>query len=370
MSIKRKRIIDEFVEIVSMDSESFHERQAADLLTKKLKELGFEVSEDNAGSHYGGNAGNIYGFLKGNADKESILFSSHLDTVTPGKGKKAIIHDNGIITSDGSTVLGSDDAAGLVEILGGIRSVIESGAPHGDIEVLFPIAEEVYLKGTNKFDFNKIKSRIAYVLDVSGDIGCAAVKAPSLISFNVTVKGRAAHAGFSPESGINAIAIAAKAVADLEQGRIDDETTFNIGTISGGTATNIVSEICTIKGEVRSFNHSKALDQIEKLKSSFSNAVTHQDATFTLNTSVDLIAYELEENSPVIEKFLNACHGIGIEGKLISTFGGSDNHNFMKNGINGTVISCGMYNVHSVNEYTKVDELIKGSKLVEHLILY
>ena len=362
-------MINEFAEIVSVDSESFHEREIADLLTKKLKELGFDVYEDNAGEYYGGNAGNLYGFLKGNSDKEPILFSSHMDTVAPGIGKKAIIHSDATITSGGNTVLGSDDAAGLTEILEGIRSIIESGIPRGDIEVLFPIAEEVYLKGTDRFDFNRIKAKRAYVLDVSGDIGSAVVKAPSLVSFRATVIGRAAHAGFSPENGINAIAIASEAVASLEQGRIDDETTFNIGTVSGGTATNIVSEKCTVFGEVRSFDHEKALSQIKKLRKAFSDAASGTGADIDIEAVVNFKAYSLEEHSPVAEKFLEACSRIGIEGKLIKTFGGSDNHNFMKNGIDGTVISCGMYNVHSVQEYTKIDEILNGAKLVAQLII-
>ena len=342
-------MINEFAEIVSVDSESFHEREIADLLTKKLKELGFDVYEDNAGEYYGGNAGNLYGFLKGNSDKEPILFSSHMDTVAPGIGKKAIIHSDATITSGGNTVLGSDDAAGLTEILEGIRSIIESGIPRGDIEVLFP--------------------KRAYVLDVSGDIGSAVVKAPSLVSFRATVIGRAAHAGFSPENGINAIAIASEAVASLEQGRIDDETTFNIGTVSGGTATNIVSEKCTVFGEVRSFDHEKALSQIKKLRKAFSDAASGTGADIDIEAVVNFKAYSLEEHSPVAEKFLEACSRIGIEGKLIKTFGGSDNHNFMKNGIDGTVISCGMYNVHSVQEYTKIDEILNGAKLVAQLII-
>lgn len=369
MSVNRERIISEFIELVSVDSESFHEREMADLLTEKLKALGFEVFEDNAGENCGGSAGNLYGILAGTADREPVLFSAHMDTVSPGIGKRATVRDDGTVTSDGTTVLGSDDAAGLTEILEGIRSVLESGLPHGDIEVLFPIAEEPYLKGTNNFDFGRIKSKTAYVLDVSGDIGSAAVRAPSLISFCVTVHGRAAHAGFSPESGINAIQTAALAIAELEQGRIDDETTFNIGTVSGGTASNIVSEMCTVKGEIRSFSHDKALERLDKLKSAFSASAEKTGAEVTVEYSVDLTAYSMEENSAVIQKFLNACLSIGIEGKLISTFGGSDNHNLMKNGISGAVISCGMYNVHSVHEYTKIDELVKGSKLVERLIL-
>ena len=167
----RNELLEEFAGFTELDSVSFGERRMADLLKEKLKALGFETEEDDAGSHYGGNAGNVYGFLKGSLSGEPVLFSAHMDTVEPGIRKKAIFHEDGVITSDGTTVLGADDAAGLVEILGGIRRVLASGKPHRDIEVLFPIAEEVYTKGSRVFDFSRIRAKEAYVLDLSGPVG-------------------------------------------------------------------------------------------------------------------------------------------------------------------------------------------------------
>lgn len=369
VNVNENRIIKEFTDLVSIDSESFGERGIADEITAKLRELGFSVTEDNAGDFYGGNAGNIYGLLKGSADKQPILLSAHMDTVSPGCGKKAILRDDGTVTSSGATVLGADDIAGVVEILEGVRAVIESGEEHGDIEVLFPIGEEVYLKGTNRFDFGRIRSKLAYVFDMSGDVGAAAFRAPSLISFTLTVRGKAAHAGFAPENGINALAAASAAISRLDQGRIDEDTTFNVGTISGGTARNIVAEVCTVTGEVRSYSHERAEAQIELLKSEFERSAQIFGAEVFIDTTTEITAYRIAEDSDVIAKFKKACRDIGIEPRLTSTFGGSDNHNFVKNGISGAVISCGMYNVHSVREYTKVEELIKGSRLAARLIL-
>lgn len=232
----RNELLEEFAGFTEIDSVSFGERRMADLLKEKLRALGFETEEDDAGSHYGGNAGNVYGFLKGSLSGEPVLFSAHMDTVEPGIGKKAVFQEDGRITSDGTTVLGADDAAGLTEILGGIRRVLSSGKPHRDIEVLFPIAEEVYTKGTRVFDFSKIRSKEAYVLDLSGPVGSAAVQAPSLISFVLTIHGKAAHAGFEPEKGIHAVTAAALAIARLPQGHVEEDTTLNIGLIRGGTA--------------------------------------------------------------------------------------------------------------------------------------
>lgn len=366
--INRERITSEFVELVSIDAVSFREREMADRLTCKLRELGFETSEDAAGESLGGNAGNIYGFLPGTGRGEPILLSAHMDTVEPGIGKRALVQEDGTITGDGSAVLGADDAAGLVEILEGIRSVRESGLPHGDVEVLFSIGEEAYIQGTNRFDFGKIRSRQAYVLDLSGDVGSAAIQAPSLISFKITVAGKASHAGFDPESGIHAIAAAGRAISEIKQGRVDEETTCNIGTISGGTAANIIPDRCVLSGEVRSFDHKKALAWVEKLRATFTRAAAEEGAAVSMETSVDLTAYRLDEKDRTVERFRDVCRRLGLPGSLTATFGGSDNNNFARCGIRGVVLSCGMFQVHSVREYAKIEELVKGAELVAGLI--
>lgn len=160
-----------------------------------------------------------------------------------------------------------------------------------------------------------------------------------------------------------------KEIGRLKQGHIDGETTFNIGTIEGGTAANIVPEKCVCTGEVRSFRHHKALAQIEEMKNIFSEEAGKASAEFSADVTVHMEAYRVSENAHVTKRFLKSCETLGFDGKLVSTFGGSDNHNFMKHEINGIVLSCGMYDVHSVNEYTRTEELIKGAKLVAQLIL-
>lgn len=349
-TINKDRLTADFLSLTTGSAESLDERRAADLLTEKLKMIGFSVSEDDAGQKLGGNAGNLYGFLKGTISGLPLLLSAHMDTVKPGENKHPVLHEDGTITSDGTTVLGADDAAGIVEILEGIRSAREAGLPHRDIEILFPVAEEIYIQGSGVFDFSRIHAKEAYVLDMSGEVGSAAVRAPSLISFQVTVKGKASHAGFAPENGIHAIA-AAQAIARLPQGRIDDETACNIGTITGGTAKNNVPEQSVCTGEVRSFSHAQALRQIEKIRQAFSDAADASGAAFDMETKETLRAYSLSENEAVAKRFQRACKELGLAGNLRSTFGGSDNHNFLKAGIRGIVLSCGMQRVHSTEEY-------------------
>ncbi len=369
MEERTHRIFEEFKELVEIDSISFHEREMADRLTQKLTELGFEVSEDDAGSRYGGNAGNIYGFLKGELPGESILLAAHMDTVGPGIGKKAFLQDDGKIVSDGTTVLGADDVTGIVGILEGIRSVLGEGKPHRDIEVMFPIGEELYNRGSILFDFNKIKSKTAYVLDVSGPVGTAAVQAPTIISFEVDVRGKASHAGFAPEAGIHAIKIMSKGIVNLKQGHLDEETTLNIGVIKGGEATNIVPELVTCVGELRSYDHEKALSTLEYVKKTFEAIATDDGAEVEMRYEIKTKAYKIPENTFVVNHFKEACQKLGFKGKLISTFGGSDNNNFAAYGIEGIVLSCGMYQVHSTKEYSYVKDLVDIADLVKELIM-
>ena len=379
IKVNEQRTVDEFQELTAIDAPSFGERQMADRLIVKLKELGFEVEEDNAGEHFGGNAGNLYAYLPGDLPGDSVLLSGHMDTVEPSKGKKGIIGEDGIfnvfgigedgvIRSAGKAVLGADDVAGLVEILEGIRSVKEAGVPHWDIEILFTIAEELYIKGSSVFDFSKVRAKEAYVLDISGPVGSAAYKAPSLISYQVVVTGKASHAGFDPEHGVHAIAIASEAITQISQGHVDEETTCNIGLIEGGSGTNIVPEKCIVKGEIRSYSHEKATRCVEEVGNTFKKVAEKHGAESELTCEVHLIAYETAKDSVPVKRFERVSKELGLAGNLVETFGGSDNNSFAKNGIPGLVLSNGMYQAHSVNEYTTIKDLVTGAELIAGLI--
>lgn len=347
-----ERILEEFLELTAIDSVSYHERQMADRLTQKLEELGFAVEEDDAGSHYGGNAGNLYGFLKGQLPGKPILLSAHMDTVQPGIGKKAVVKEDGRIESAGETVLGSDDVSGIIEILEGIRSVKEAGLPHRDIEVLFPIGEEMHIRGSAVFDFSRIQAKEAYVLDMSGAIGSAALQAPSLLTFEIQVIGKAAHAGFEPEKGIHAIYVMSEIIRRLKLGHINEETVMNVGQIEGGTTTNIVPASCVCRGEVRSYNHEEALQVLSLIEQTAQETAQKFGAGVQVDTMVQMETYRIEKTDSVVQRFTSACSNLRIPCELRRTFGGSDNNNFVKNGIHGIVLSCGMYQVHSKEEYT------------------
>lgn len=365
--MKKTELMQEFDELVKIDAESLSERKICDVLKEKLENLGFSVREDDASVKIGGNAGNLYGFLKGTLPGAPVLLAAHMDTVKPGKRKEPV-HKEGRIVSDGATVLGADDVAGIVEILEGVRQSQKQGIPHRDIEVLFCVAEELYTIGSRAFDFNQIQAREAYVLDLSGAVGVAANQAPSLISFEIKVTGRAAHAGFEPEKGIHAIAVMAQIVGAIPQGRRNSQTTCNIGIIQGGTGTNIVPEFCTAKGEIRSFSHGEALDCLTMVCETVQRITAQNQAEGEVKHKVHLVAYQIPKESPAVWHFQKACEKLGLEGSLTETFGGSDNNTFAEHGINGLVLSCGMEKAHSVQEYIEEEQLAAGAALVRELI--
>ena len=340
----------------------------ADTLKAKFAEIGVNFTEDHTQEQTGSNAGNLFARIPGSIDGVPVLFAAHMDTVEPAKGKKAVFHDDGTVTSDGTTVLGADDLAGVTAIYEAVRHITEAGAPHRPIEILISTGEELYCKGANAFDFSHIRSRSAYVLDLSGEIGSAAYAAPTLLSFEACIQGRASHAGFRPEDGINAIFAASKAIAQLPQGHIDEETTGNIGVIHGGAGTNIVSEACTVKGEIRSLKHERALALLQQYKSTFEKEASSLGASLVWTDTVNIIAYETPADSDTITAYRQAVVQEGLTPSLYKTFGGSDNNVFAQHGIEGLVIATSMNNVHTCQEYCSIPEIAQVSRILLRLL--
>ena len=363
--INEQRLLAEFLELVSFDSESLHEGAIRDHLKQKLTALGLVVREDDAAARLGSEAGNLYARLEGTG--ESILFSAHMDTVSPGRGKRAVVED-GIIRSDGTTVLGADDCAGLAAILEALAVLRERNLPHPPIEVLFTVAEEIYGQGSVLFDYSRLTSPTAYVLDLSGPVGRAAVCAPTLLRLDVTVRGRAAHAGFCPEQGVNALSIASAALAEIPTGRVAEDTTVNFGMISGGTGVNVVPEEIRISGEIRSLEHARAVEKSEQIVRVFRQRAEALGGEAEVAVAEQIRAYRIGSREPVVTRFESAARAMGLEPRQITTFGGSDNNHFVRRGIRGIVLSCGMTDVHSVRESLDLAELVKCAELTLRLM--
>lgn len=368
-SVNEKRIVELFTKLVETDSPSRGERQLCDILKKELDKLGIAAFEDNAGEKIGGNAGNLYAFIEGDLPLPPLLFSAHMDTVAPAFNKKAIIDENGTIRSDGTTVLGSDDFAGVTSILEALTVIKENDLSHRPIELLFTVCEEQYCGGVAFADYGKIKAKEAYVFDMDGSAGTAAYAAPTILSFTAEFIGRSAHAGLAPEQGIHAVKAAADAISKIDCGKLGDGTTVNVGTITGGTANNIVPDSCTFTGEVRSYSDENATKRFALIEAIIQNAAEDHGAQVKIEARKDIVAYETELNHPIVKRFTKACGDMGIEAQLERSFGGSDNNVFAQKGITGLVLSTAMNACHTTDEWTTVKDLKDAAALALALML-
>jgi tripeptide aminopeptidase len=363
----RDRMVKEFLELASIDSISREEREMADALKQKLLQMGLKPYEDNAGELIGGNAGNVICLLEGQKDIPAVLVMAHMDTVVPGKGKKPMVEGN-IIKSDGTTVLGSDDVAGIVCILEAVRTLKEENLKHGDIYMVFTVAEEIGLLGSKNLDYTRLNARYGFVLDGDGPIGTAAVKAPSHNSITAVIKGKAAHAGMAPEKGIDAIRIASEAISNMKLGRIDHETTANVGKIRGGQAVNIVCDTVEIEAETRSRDEGKLEEQTNHMRDCLEKAARKYGGTVQFKSEREYPAYSIDENDEIMSILRKAADDAGVKLRLEATGGGSDTNIINGKGIKAVDLSIGMENVHSVEERIDIDNMVKAAEFLTAIL--
>lgn len=367
--VNKQRLISELVELIQIDSPSSKEGAVAKILVEKLEELGFNVCVDDAGVKSGGETGNIIATIKGNRPGRPILFSSHMDTVSPAEGIKPVIDEvKGIIKSDGTTVLGSDDKGGIAAILEGMRIIKENNIEHSDIQIIFSIWEEGGLVGAKYIDYSKINADFAFVLDGGGAPGKIIVKAPSQDNIKVKIKGKPAHAGAVPEEGISAIMVAARAIENMKLLRIDEETTANIGTVSGGIATNIVMPELEILAEARSLDSSKLDIQTKHMVDTFKQAAVEFGAQIEIETKRVYEAFNVDEKDEIVNMLKKVFSSMNIEPEVISTGGGSDTNIFNAKGIKAVNLSVGMEKAHTLEEYIAIEDLMNSARIVIEIV--
>ncbi|CUH94605.1 putative protein YqjE [Propionispora sp. 2/2-37] len=359
-----ERMLHEFLELVKIAAPSRQERKVADLLKNRLKQMGLKVEEDDTGRKIGGNSGNIFAFLPGNVPgKPAILFTAHMDCVEPCEGIIPVLSD-GVITSSGNTILGSDDKAGVVAIMEALRVVLEKKIPHGDVQIVFTVSEEGGLEGSKHLDKTRLQADFGYALDSGGTPGKIITKAPGQDHIAVVIHGKTAHAGVAPEDGINAIIVAGKALAQLKHGRIDDETTANVGIIRGGQATNIVPDRVELACEARSRDLNKLAEQTQHMKGIFEQTARENGCRAEVLVERAYGPYELSNDSPVVKLAVKAAEHIGLQPLLEATGGGSDANFFNNYGVPTAVLGVGMSKVHTTEEYIKETDLYKAGDLV------
>ena len=361
------RLISQFLDYVKIASPSAKEGNFAKILKRDMEDIGFEVIVDDAGVKANSDTGNLIGYLKGTKDVDPIIFCAHMDTVTPCENIEPVIED-GIIKSAGNTILSGDDKAGIVSILEGIRHIKENNIPHGDIEVIFTICEETGLLGSKYLDYSKVKSKMAFILDSGGDVGEVVVQGPAQNQIFAEFHGRAAHAGLSPEKGISAIQVASRSIDRMKLLRIDEETTANVGTISGGAATNIVADYVSVELEARSLNMEKLNKQTDHMVDTIEEASKDYNSKVDIRVENIYPVFTVAEDEAILEVIKKAMEKTNLKYHPTSTGGGSDTNIFNGKGIKTVTLGIGMKNAHSVDEYIAVDDIIKSAELVVGII--
>ncbi len=366
--INEQRIVDLFIELVQVDSETKHEEKIAVVLKEKFTALGVEVVEDDAKEKTGHGANNLICTLPATKEGvDTIYFTSHMDTVVPGNGIKPSIED-GYIKSDGTTILGADDKAGLAAMLEAITVLKEENIAHGKIEFIITVGEESGLVGAKALDSSLVTAKFGYALDSDGKVGDIIVAAPTQAKVNATIYGKTAHAGVAPERGVSAITIASRAISKMPLGRIDEETTANIGRFEGGTQTNIVCDRVDILAEARSLIPEKMEAQVAKMKEAFETAAQEMGGRAEVDIKVMYPGFKFGDGDHVVEVAKKAVANIYRPSRLLQSGGGSDANVIAGFDIPTVNLAVGYEDIHTTNEKIPVEELVKTSELVVSII--
>ncbi|MCM3040220.1 M20/M25/M40 family metallo-hydrolase [Paenibacillus motobuensis] len=368
--INKERLIQLFLELVRIDSETKHEREIADFLIHKFTELGLEVVEDDSMAKTGHGAGNLIATLKPSVqtNAEPFLFTSHMDTVAPGVGINPIVGEDGWIRSDGTTILGSDDKAGVASLLEVIQVLREHNLPHGQIQFVITVGEEMGMTGSRALDTGLLDAKFGFAFDSNGDVGTICVASPSRALITIDIYGKSAHAGVNPEDGISAIQVAGKTIARMKLGRIDEETTANIGKFEGGGETNIVPDHVKLYAEARSTSQAKLEQQIAGMKEAVESTCQDYHTKGVFNSTIVYPSFHLSEQEPVVVLAQKAAGRLGLSGATFMSGGGSDANIFNGLGIPTVNLAVGYEDIHTTRERIKADDIVKTAELALEII--
>lgn len=374
--IRKDRLKNLLIELVRIDSLSRKEHDIAMRLKRELESLGAEVRIDDAGEKVGGTVGNVIGRFPGNvAEAPPILLSAHMDTVVPGEGVVPVLEGD-ILRSDGRTVLGGDDKSGVAIICEVLRVIQENRLPCSDIDVVFTICEEAGLIGAKCLDVSHLRARTGLVLD-SDSVGFLFTKAPAANRVEFRVHGLEAHAGVCPEKGVSAIQVAAEGISKMKLGRIDEETTANIGVIQGGMAVNIIPNSVVLRGEARSHSEEKLEAQtrhmlrcLEEAASRYSMQPDGKIFQPTIDAEIerDYERMEVPKGSRIVQLVETAGHHLALEVKTMATGGGCDANVLNQKGLEVANLSTGMREIHTVKEWLNLNDLYTSGELVLEII--
>ncbi|MBA3475936.1 MAG: M20/M25/M40 family metallo-hydrolase [Actinobacteria bacterium] len=351
--------LDLFLELAAIESPPGNERAVANRVLTELRALGLEVEEDDAGSKIDSQIGNLLCRLPGRRTDGGtpVFFCAHLDTVPPAGSLQPVVGEDGIVRNAGGTILGADNKSAVAAMIEAARRVVEEDRPHAGIELLFTPKEEVGLLGAAAFDHTRLEAELGFVYDQAAPIGDVIMGAPYGRTVSVRFHGRPAHSGIIPEEGRSAIVAAARAIADLRLGRIDEETTANVGTITGGSARNIVPEWCELEAEARSHDARKLADLVQEMLDVFAFAASVAECTVETEVSETYQGYRFKDSDPIVQLARTALERCGYELVPTLTGGGADANVFNMRGIPCLNLANGMMEIHTAEEHIAVADL-------------
>jgi tripeptide aminopeptidase len=349
-------VLDLFLELAAVASPSGEEREVADLVLAYLSDCGLVVDEDDAGPKVGSTMGNLYARVEPTAPGEPVFLCAHLDTVPPTDVIEPIVED-GIVRNARATILGGDNKAAVAVMLEATRRVLAEGRSHAGIELLFTPMEEVGLLGAYAFDHRRLHARVGYVYDQAAAIGEIVLGAPSAQQIEITFHGRAAHAGMYPEEGRSAIAAAAKAISEMRLGRIDDESTANVGQIFGGVAANVVPEWCTLVGDVRSHDEGKLAEIVQSMQDAVTFAAAVAECEVETKARRGYRAYRFSRDDLAVRLAADALTRCGFEPQYGLSGGAADANVFNERGLQCLNLANGMAEIHTPHEHIAVADL-------------
>src|SRR5918992_1003983 len=374
--INQERLKNLLIELIKIDSLSRKEYDVAMRLKREMEDLGAVVAIDDAGSKVGGNVGNLIASFRGTRPSAPpLLLSAHMDTVVPGEGIVPLL-DGDVLRTDGRTVLGGDDKSGVAIICEVLRVIKENRFPCSDVDVVFTICEEAGLIGAKCLDVSRLRARTGLVLD-SDSVGFLFTKAPAADRMEFCVRGLEAHAGVCPERGLNAIKVAAEGIAQMRLGRIDHETTANIGVIEGGMAVNIVPNKVILRGEARSHSEDKLNRQTEHMRQCLEEAAgryaldldgKRHKATVEARIERDYDRMDVPESAPIVKLVHAAAKSLNLEVKTLATGGGCDANVLNQKGLVVANLSTGMREIHTVNEWLNLNDLHLSARIVLEIL--
>ncbi len=351
-----RRLIDRFVRLCEIPSPTGSERAVADAVAGELRSLGFEVAEDGAAAATGAGSGNLVARIAGRDPDRWLMLCAHLDTV-PVAGPVEVVESDGLLRSRGETILGADDKAGVAVLLELAAEAIADPPPVG-LELAFTVAEERGLRGARELDLAALRSQVGLVVDHAAPLEEIVVAAPTYHRLLAEFQGVEAHAGLAPEAGRSAVAAACDAVATMRLGRLDDETTTNVGTIEGGTAANVVPGRCRIEAEARSLDGGRASDAVGAIADACTWAAGEHECDVDLDLTEVFRGYRLPPSSPALRLARDALRRCGFEPREVATGGGSDVNAFRARGFECALLATGSRDNHTSEESIAVDRLM------------